>query len=45
MTPPGRDWNEATLGSVKHIVFGATQARLTRQRCEEFFDDPKNFVP
>jgi len=32
------------VGSVKHIVFGAVRARLTRQRCEEFFDDPKNFL-
>ena len=33
------------VGCVKHILFGAVRARLTRQRCEEFFDDPKNFVP
>ena len=32
------------VGSVKHIVFGAVRARLTRQRCEEFFDDPENFL-
>lgn len=32
------------VGSVKYIVFGAARARLTQQRCEEFFDDPKNFL-
>jgi len=33
------------VGCVKHIVFGGTRVRLTRQRCEQFFDDSKNFVP
>jgi hypothetical protein len=33
------------IGCVKHIVFGDSGARLTRQKCEQFFDDPKNFVP
>ena len=33
------------VGCVKHIVFGGTRVRLTRQRCEQFFDDPKTFFP
>lgn len=29
---------------LKHILFGTTKARLTRERCERFFDDDDKFV-
>ncbi len=32
------------LKRFKSLFFGAENARLTKKRCEEFFDDPKNFV-
>lgn len=32
------------LSSAKRLLFGSTSARMTQERCEEFFDDPENFV-
>lgn len=32
-----------TVDAVKHYVFDNPKARLTRQRCEGFFDNPKHF--
>jgi hypothetical protein len=31
------------IGSLKHCLFGNESARMTRQRCESFFDDDSNF--
>ena len=28
----------------KHYYFGSSKVRLTKERCEAFFDDPLNFV-
>ncbi len=33
------------MDAVKYHLFGNAKTRMTRQRCEEFFDDPRNFVP
>ncbi len=33
------------LSSVKYTLFGNKSARMTKQRCEEFFDNPDNFMP
>jgi hypothetical protein len=30
---------------LKHHYFGSAKARMTRKRCEEFFEDDKNFQP
>jgi hypothetical protein len=30
--------------SVKHELFGTTKIRMTKKRCEDFFDDDANFV-
>ena len=30
--------------AIKRYVFGNAKTRLTRERCEEFFDDDKNFA-
>ena len=30
--------------SLKYLLFGSQSARLTKQRCEDFFDDLNNFV-
>ncbi len=32
------------LSSFKFHLFGSESARLTKKRCEEFFDDSENFV-
>ncbi len=32
------------LRSLKHWLFGDAGVRMTRQRCEEFFDDESNFL-
>ena len=32
------------LSSAKHVLFGSRSARMTKERCETFFDDPKNFA-
>lgn len=32
------------ISSVKYALFGSTTARMSQKRCEEFFDDPTNFV-
>ncbi|WP_205479523.1 hypothetical protein [Sphingomonas arenae] len=31
------------VSAVKYYVFGKKSARMTKERCEEFFDDPTNF--
>ncbi|MGM0582820.1 MAG: hypothetical protein ACQETL_19245, partial [Bacteroidota bacterium] len=32
------------LPKLKHFLFGNKSTRMTRQRCEQFFDDSSNFV-
>ena len=32
------------ISSFKHHYFGSAAVRLTKKRCEAFFDDPSNFV-
>jgi hypothetical protein len=32
------------ISSFKHHYFGSSDMRLTKKRCEAFFDDPSNFV-
>jgi hypothetical protein len=32
------------VSSAKYVLFGSTSTRMTRQRCEVFFDNPANFV-
>jgi hypothetical protein len=36
--------NTLMLRSFKYYFFGKREARLTKERCETFFSDPKNFV-
>jgi hypothetical protein len=31
------------VSSAKCVLFGSKSARMTQTRCEQFFDDPKNF--
>jgi hypothetical protein len=33
------------LSSVKNVLFGSKSARMTQERCGEFFDDSGNFLP
>lgn len=33
------------LSSVKYILFGSKSTRMTQQRCEDFFNNPDNFLP
>jgi hypothetical protein len=33
------------ITSAKHALFGSGSARMTRQRCEAFFNDLSNFAP
>ena len=35
---------KSMLSSLKHYLFGSKSARMTKQRCEDFFDEPQNFV-
>lgn len=32
------------ISSLKYHLFGNKRVRMTQQRCEDFFDDPQNFV-
>lgn len=32
------------LSALKHYLFGGTNVRMTKRRCEDFFDEPRNFV-
>lgn len=36
--------NKSLIASLKHHYFGSKSARMTRARCEEFFDNPDNFA-
>jgi hypothetical protein len=33
------------ISVVKQHYFGSASARMTRERCEQFFDEKKNFLP
>ena len=35
---------KSMLSSLKHYLFGSKSARMTKQRCEDFFDESRNFV-
>ena len=32
------------VSSVKYVLFGRTSTRMTKERCEAFFDNPANFA-
>jgi hypothetical protein len=32
------------VSSLKHYCFGSKSARMTKDRCEQFFDEPANFI-
>ena len=32
------------IGNLKHIIFGNKSHKMTKERCEEFFNDESNFV-
>ncbi len=32
------------VAEMKEVIFGSSSVRLTRKRCEEFFNDASNFV-
>lgn len=32
------------VSSAKHVLFGSTSARMTKERCEAFFDNAENFA-
>jgi hypothetical protein len=32
------------VSSAKYVLFGSTSTRMTKERCEAFFDNPANFV-
>ena len=32
------------IGNLKHIIFGNKNHKMTKERCEEFFNDESNFV-
>ena len=34
----------ALVSSAKHVLFGRTSTRMTKERCEAFFDNPANFA-
>jgi hypothetical protein len=34
---------KSLVGSLKHYFFNSESARMTRERCEAFFDEPKHF--
>lgn len=36
--------NKSFISSLKHHYFGSKSARMTKERCEAFFDNPDNFV-
>ena len=36
--------NRSLIASVKHILLGKENARMNRKRCDDFFDNPANFV-
>ena len=38
-----KDSNKLFISQLKHILFGNSRVPMTKQRCEAFFDDPKNF--
>jgi hypothetical protein len=43
MAPYDKKGMKSLVASIKHHFFA--EARLTRNRCEEFFDDDANFAP
>ena len=43
IAPYDKTGGKFVIGAIKHYVFGKKNARLTRQRCEQFFDDLSNF--
>jgi hypothetical protein len=36
--------NRNLLSSAKDVLFGSKSARMTKERCGAFFDDPSNFI-
>jgi hypothetical protein len=32
------------VSSAKYVLFGSASSRMTKERCEMFFDNPANFV-
>ncbi len=38
-----KDSNQMFISRLKEILFGSSRVPMTKKRCEEFFDDPKNF--
>jgi hypothetical protein len=41
--PNHKDSNRMFISQLKKILFGSSRVPMTKKRCEEFFDDPKNF--
>ena len=44
ISPYDKTGNKIMLRAIRHYVFGNEKARLTKARCEAFFDDDSNFT-